>query len=209
MLLPSVPFYCIHLESATEREAGIVRLEEAFGRPITRWKATRAEDALAQGEGRRHPLGGLTQGGHLGNVDSVIRLLKKMIAERTPVIGIFEDDAEVVNAAGLEAFVAARAPGWDILLLGANEWVDVSAPAAGAVRVRRFWGNHAVILNQRAARAFIAMHARLTSRGFAYPTDWLYTEAVKEGLKVYGPADPRAYCIQTVGLVSLITGNVR
>ena len=213
MLLPAVPFYCIHLESSSDREAGIARLEEALGRPIIRWKATLAADAVvaaaAAGQGRRHPLGGVTQGGHLGNVDSVIRLLKKMIAERTPVIGIFEDDAEVVDAAELENFVAARAPGWDILLLGANEWVDVTEAAAGARRVRRFWGNHALILNLRAARAVIAMHARLTARGFAYPTDWLYAEAVKEGLKMYGPTDAKAYCIQTGGLVSLITGNVR
>jgi GR25 family glycosyltransferase involved in LPS biosynthesis len=211
-MLPTVPFYCIHLDTAKEREPAITRLEERLGRPLIRWNATKAADAIAQakarGEGRRHPFGGITQGGNLGHVDSLIRLLKKMIAEKTPVIGIFEDDAELVAPVDeIQAFVSARAQ-WDILLLGANEWVDVSS-AAGIVRVRRFWGTHALLLNQRAARAIIAMYARLTARGFAYPADWLLAEAVKEGLKVYGPANPKAYCIQSRGLVSLITGDVR
>jgi hypothetical protein len=141
---------------------------------------------------------------------------------RADVIGVFEDDAEMVCGVDiLMNYINAVEeinPDWDILFLGANEWVE-SLPFAETKgkpqfdlvrRIERFWGTHAFLIRRRAADLVVATHEKLLKEGFAYPADWLYAKTIKEyKLKVYGPADPKSMIRQKPGLVSSITGNIR
>ena len=141
---------------------------------------------------------------------------------RSDVIGVFEDDAEVVcdldTLVNYMNTVEEINPDWDILFLGANEWVD-SLPFAETKgkpqydlvrRIDRFWGTHAFLIRRRAADLVVMKHTELLGKGFAYPADWLYAKTIKEyNLKVYGPSNPKSMIRQKPGLVSSITGNIR
>jgi GR25 family glycosyltransferase involved in LPS biosynthesis len=218
-LLPNIPFYCIHLESEESRMELINTLEERLGRPLVMWPASVGSEVAKLGWPRRHPHQGQTKDGELGCLSSHLHILTFM---RGDVIGIFEDDAEVIcEKETLEAFVGTVEeidPDWDILFLGANEWVE-SLPFAKnrakpqfelVRRIQRFWGTHAFLIRRRAANLVIATHEKALKEGFAYPADWLYAKTIKEySLKVYGPADPKSMIRQKPGLVSSITGNIR
>jgi len=218
-LLPKIPFYCIHLEREEGRLELINALEEGLGRPLVMWPASEGSEIAKLGWPRRHPHQGQTKDGELGCLSSHVRLLSLM---RGDVIGIFEDDAEMV--CGVDTLVnyinavEEINPDWDILFLGANEWVD-SLPFAETKgkpqfdlvrRIDRFWGTHAFLIRRRAADLVVATHEKLLKEGFAYPADWLYAKTIKDHmLKVYGPADPKSMIRQKPGLVSSITGNIR
>ena len=218
-LLPKIPFYCIHLEREEGRIELMRALEEGLGRPLVMWPASEGSEIAKLGWPRRHPHQGQTKDGELGCLSSHVRLLSLM---RGDVIGIFEDDAEMVCGADtLVNYINAVEeinPDWDILFLGANEWVE-SLPFAETKgkpqfdlvrRIDRFWGTHAFLIRRRAADLVVATHEKLLKEGFAYPADWLYAKTIKEyTLKVYGPADPKSMIRQKPGLVSSITGNIR
>ena len=218
-LLPNIPFYCIHLEREEGRLELINALEDGLGRPLVMWPASEGCEIAKLGWPRRHPHQGQTKDGELGCLSSHVRLLSLM---RRDIIGVFEDDAEVVcdldTLVNYMNTVEEINPEWDILFLGANEWVE-SLPFAQTIgkpqydlvrRIERFWGTHAFLIRRRAADLVVATHEKLLKEGFAYPADWLYAKTIKEyNLKVYGPADPKSMIRQKPGLVSSITGNIR
>ena len=218
-LLPNIPFYCIHLEREEGRLELMRTLEEGLGRPLVMWPASEGSDIAKLGWPRQHPHQGQTKDGELGCLSSHVRLLTLM---RADTIGVFEDDAEVVcSLETLQTYintVEEIMPDWDILFLGANEWVE-SLPFAKTFgkpqyelvrRIQRFWGTHAFLIRRRAAELVVFKHTELLRQGFAYPADWLYAKTIKDyNLKVYGPADPKSMIRQKPGIVSSITGNIR
>ena len=214
--LSEVPFFCIHLPRETGREAFMTHFQNKLARPIIVWPASEGKDVAARGWPRGHPHERETSTGALGCLDSHIRLLRKMVDEGVDVIGIFEDDAELadsVNVANLDMFyhtASSLKPDWDILVLGANEWVDFRKVAEGVVAPSRYWGTHAFLIRRHAAEIVLQMFEDLQAKGFSYPADWLYSYAISQkGLVAYGPALCRSLIRQKPGLISAINGKVR
>lgn len=211
--LPEVPFFCIHLDRAVEREPFMTVFQTKLGRPIQRWSASEGTEIAKLGWPRKHPHEPRTSDGALGCLDSHLRLLRHMLEKGYPMIGIFEDDAEFTGT--LEELVAfyeeasSLEPAWDILVLGANEWVDVRAINPRITRPSRYWGTHAFLIRREAAEKVLALHTKFQQMGYAYPADWLYSAAVTQsGLVAYGSRNPKLIR-QKPGLVSAINGNVR
>jgi GR25 family glycosyltransferase involved in LPS biosynthesis len=208
-LIPEIPFFCIHLARAKEREDFMIHFQNVVGRSVFVWPASDENDVGHMP--RKHPHEMETKIGELACLLSHVRLLEKMVADETPVMGIFEDDAEaVISLLYIKEFVEEVDPNWDILFLGANQWVDFSNKTPKLVSVIRFWGTHAFLIRLEAAKKVLATYKNLIEKGFAYPADWLYAKSIRDhGLVAYGPTNPKEYIRQKPGLVSAITGNVR
>ena len=211
--------YIIHLDSATERSTAIEALQRTFFMPLVVTPASNGEAWMRDATvSKRHVLAGqqVTQG-MLGCAESHMNLLSRGLHEGLDELAIFEEDCEfVVGGHTVKEWVdGVRASGvpWDILLLGANEYVNqppVPTVVGGAVKVGRFWGTHAMLVRARAAEAAIRTFTQSQKEGFFLPADWMYNEAIRrEGLVVFGPPSPKALCRQIPGLVSAITGKVR
>lgn len=208
--MDKIPFFCIHLARETHREAHMTVLQNRLNHTMTTWIASDGSTMDLSTWPRRHPIDRQTRPGAIGCLDSHIRLLEKMIAEDHAVIGIFEDDAEVLVDRHVISDFVNGAPEWDILILGANEWVDSQAIRPGIVKVTRFWGTHAFLIKRRAAVATLATFKRLAAMGFAYPADWLYAQSILHGrLTVYGPSECKGFIRQVPGLPSAITDHLR
>jgi GR25 family glycosyltransferase involved in LPS biosynthesis len=210
--LPDVPFFCIHLLRATERDAFMTHFQNGLGRHIDVWAAS--EGSTLIGWPRGHPHERETSIGALGCLDSHIRLLRKMLEDDCEMIGIFEDDAELVtNTSILQEFYEKTSfldPNWDLLVLGANEWVDSTKVQAGIVRPERYWGTHAFLIRRRAAIAVLESFEELQRKGYSYPADWLYSFAItQKSLVAYGPEVCRSMIRQKPGLISAVNGKVR
>ncbi len=211
--LPDVPFFCIHLLRATEREAFMTHFQNGLGRTVEVWPASEGTEVAARGWPRGHPHERETSIGALGCLDSHIRLLRNMLEKGWEMIGIFEDDAElVVKCEKLEEFysyASAEEAEWDILVLGANEWVDVKRKE-GLAKPTRYWGTHAFLIRRRAAEAVVKLFEELQASGYSYPADWLYSYAISQKrLVAVGPEVCRSLIRQKPGLVSAINGKVR
>lgn len=168
--------------------------------------------------------------GMLGCAHSHIDLLYRALKGGMDELYVFEDDCQITGPpAALEGWVGAmRGTGipWDMLLLGANEYVEaergiLSPSQEGAAeetrgeriavqRVGRFWGTHAMVIRPRAAQAALKVFADAQKQGVFLPADWMWNEAIRQGgLLVFGPPEPTTFCRQAPGLVSAITGTVR
>lgn len=208
-LIPEIPFFCIHLARAKEREDFMIHFQNVVGRSVFVWPASDENDVGHMP--RKHPHEMETKIGELACLLSHVRLLEKMVADETPVMGIFEDDAEAVTSlVHIKEFVEEVDPNWDILFLGANQWVEFSNKTPKLVSVIRFWGTHAFLIRLEAAKKVLAMYTSLFEKGFAYPADWLYAKSIRDySLVAYGPTNPKGFIRQKPGLVSAITGKVR
>jgi GR25 family glycosyltransferase involved in LPS biosynthesis len=154
----------------------------------------------------------------MGCAESHIRLLKGAVDRGEDLI-VFEDDCEILlTADGVmfalehmrEVIQTVNGGEWDILLLGANEYVDSQPVTPLISRISRFWGTHAMLIRSRAAREVLRVFVETQKEGVFYPADWLYNEAIKRrGLAVFAPTNPRAFCRQIPGLRSDVTGGVR
>ncbi len=207
----------IHLPAAKEREGHIAALRAAL--PDWPIEVTAASDGAAWDENplveKAHPwTGERISRGNIGCTQSHILLLRDAVLQRKSVI-LFEDDAEiVVPGKEVNDFVAhvqgLSGERWDIILLGATEYVTAHPIDARAARVRRFWGTHAMIVGVRAAEAALVAWDAYQREGKFPPADWLYNRAIADGqLMVYGPTLPKQLCRQAPGLISAITGKVR
>jgi GR25 family glycosyltransferase involved in LPS biosynthesis len=211
--LPEIPFFCIHLERAKEREAFMTHFQNSLGRPITIWPASEGSEIAKLGWPRKHPIEQQTNDGNLGCLDSHLRLLQHMLEKGYEVIGVFEDDAEMTESVSkLHEFyqdAAKLEPKWDILVLGATEWVDSTLASPTIRKPTRFWGTHAMLLTRKAAQAALDTHKRLQEKGYAYPADWFYSATITQNnLVAYGPRNSKLIQ-QKPGLVSAISGKVR
>jgi GR25 family glycosyltransferase involved in LPS biosynthesis len=208
------PTYILHLDSAKEREPLIEAQAAALGvSPVIIQAVTGGDwwkDPLAPKE---HPHSGskLTPG-MVGCTFSHLRVIREAIHSQKDVVLVLEDDAvfqctqrDVVELIQHATKVTDNT--WDILLLGANEYVSSMRVDRRLSRVHRFWGTHAMIVRRSAMRAVVETFEDGLQRGIFYPADWLYNEAIRRrGLVVLGPEAPRDLCRQAPGLVSAITG---
>jgi GR25 family glycosyltransferase involved in LPS biosynthesis len=223
--------FILHLDSATERTALVESLKASFFLPLTVLPASTGEDWLGKAEiSKRHVRPGQTvTQGMLGCAHSHIDLLYRSLKGSMDELYVFEDDCQLTGPPGaLEGWVdAMRATGipWDVLLLGANEYVEsergvlspsqegageAAGPQIAVQRVARFWGTHAMVVRPRGAQAALKVFADAQKQGVFLPADWMWNEAVRQGgLLVFGPPEPTAFCRQAPGLVSAITGTVR
>lgn len=209
--LPTVPFYSIHLMRVKERLPLIQSLEQKIKRPITIFEASDGKDVATYGWPKRHPFSSSEiTNGILGCLDSHIRLLVNMIQSNYDMIGIFEDDAEMlVTSNALVDFYKNVPTDWDILILGANEWVEYKKEEL-YVKPVRYWGTHAFLIKKDAAKKVVETHIKVLNEGITYPADWLYSEAIKRhNLIVYGPEKCSSFIQQKPGLMSEINGKVR
>jgi GR25 family glycosyltransferase involved in LPS biosynthesis len=211
--LPEIPFFCIHLERAKEREAYMTHFQNSLGRQVKIWAASEGSEVAKLGWPRRHPIEAQTNDGNLGCLDSHLRLLQHMLDKGYETIGIFEDDAELTEPVGklqeLYEEASALEPKWDILVLGATEWVDSTLASANIRKPTRFWGTHAFLIRREAAQAALETHKKLQEKGYAYPADWFYSAVITQNnLVAYGPRNSKLIQ-QKPGLVSAISGKVR
>lgn len=207
----------IHLPTATEREGHI----EALQRALPDWpiEVMAASDGVAWDANpevlKAHPwTGERISRGNIGCTQSHLLLLREAVLARKGLI-LFEDDAEIIVAGkGVNEFVShvqtLSGESWDIILLGATEYVTSHPIDARVARVRRFWGTHAMIVSLRAAEAALVAFDVYQREGKFPPADWLYNRAIADAqLMVYGPTLPKQLCQQAPGLVSAITGKTR
>ena len=199
-------------------------LQADFFVPLTVTPASTGEDWLHRPDiAKKHVRQGqeVTQG-MLGCAHSHIDLLYRSLKGGMEELYVFEDDCQLtappeVVQAWVDRMRGTGAP-WDILLLGANEYVESEAGTLGwgegesirVQRVGRFWGTHAMIIRPRAAQAALKVFARAQREGTFLPADWMWNEAIRlETLLVFAPLQPTEFCRQAPGLVSAITGAIR
>lgn len=212
-MLGAIPCKVIHLDSAVEREPFLQQLQTSLGRKLE-WvsASTGAAWAADLAIPKKHPYEARdVRIGELGCCQSHYDILQAAYRNDKYVVAIFEDDCELlVSAREVDEFITGVPDDWDILLLGANEYVSSQPIQKGFARVRRFWGTHAMILRGRAMKAVFDAFESALNRGVFLPADWLYNAAIEEaGLVVYGPVGPKSLVRQRPGVVSSITGRVR
>jgi GR25 family glycosyltransferase involved in LPS biosynthesis len=214
--------YIIHLPSAQERLPLIHALQSSFPvapleiRPASNGEAWLRDPALS----KRHIHGGsessVTQG-MLGCAQSHLEILYREYKAGTEYLWIFEDDCELVaephaiqDWVAMARTPAAGLPDWDLLLLGATEYVELARAPPQFIQVNRFWGTHAMLVRPRAMRAALKVFAEAQRNRLFLPADWMWNEAIRrEGLIALGPNTPQRFCRQAPGLVSAITGHIR
>jgi GR25 family glycosyltransferase involved in LPS biosynthesis len=206
------PAYVIHLDSAKERLPIIENLEKDLKIPITIVSASDGSELWGSKE-LKHPwiFNTLTKG-MVGCGLSHYNILSKVVEEGVLVL---EDDAKV-NCAHEEINTLLNdireisKDDWDILLLGANEYIEHDRVNDAIHRVYKFWGTHALIVRKRCIPYILNSFDESLSRGVCLYGDWLYNHAIKKNkLKVYGPSSPKYYISQSEGYVSALTGKVR
>lgn len=207
----------IHLEKATERLPLIENLKNLFDLEIFQAKDGSEWAAHPQIQ-KAHPhTKQPVSKGNIGCTHSHIDIIHRALKRGDKSVIIFEDDCDLAKSVARDAVMKfihlsnTLGESWDILLLGASEYVESSeTPSADYKRVNRFWGTHAIILRERGMRAALKAFAEAQRQGVFLPADWLYNEAIKlDGLCCFGPSDPFQLCRQKVGLVSYVTGSIR
>jgi len=204
--------YVIHLPTSTERMPLIVNLERQTGLIIQIFLASDGQATWNDANSpKRHPwrFSQLTQG-MVGCAESHFGILEQAMICTEPFF-VFEDDT-VMSAPfeEVQEFVRSVEHEWDIILLGANEYVESEQFTGSYSKVGRFWGTHAMLVNPRCCAKIMETFEEAKEAGIFLPADWMYNEAIRlKGLRVYGPLSPKQFFFQMAGLKSLITGNLR
>ena len=210
------PAYIIHLEAALERISIIEQISIKLNIPLTLFNASDGSELW--NANLKHPwkYDNLTKG-MVGCGLSNYNLLKK-IYDDSSLEGVFvlEDDARFLTTkVELEELVKTMIEqtenDWDILLLGANEYVE-SKSFSSIEKVNRFWGSHVLYINRRCIPLLIKTFEDSLKNNIVVYGDWMYNETIRmNNLKVYGPPkeDIKKYVVQTPNLVSALTGKVR
>lgn len=219
----------IHLERAEERLPVIENIRALFP-SLSVYNAKDGSDWKNNPTiSKQHPwTGSQVSSGVIGCAHSHIDLIHAALRRGDKTIMIFEDDCEMNGGTSINTIMThvhganmlgdvqigtdttSVAESWDILLLGANEYVDSEATSVPEyMKVKRFWGTHALILRESAMRAALQVFADAQRGGVFLPADWMYNEAIKGGLTCLGPTNPFSLCKQKEGFVSYITGAPR
>jgi len=203
----------IHLDSATERQPIIDKLRETMIHHVEVFSAKDGTDWEKSSKiVKQHPFEKRpVERGNIGCTHSHVDIIYNSLKSKEKHTLLFEDDCEMIGSRDdIYGFIHQAGKEWDILLLGANEYVESEAVPGPYKRVKRFWGTHAMVLSEKAMRAALQAFADAQKRGVFLPADWMYNEAIKQAdLVCYGPAKLDMLCRQKVGLVSAITGKVR
>lgn len=180
-------------------------LEKSLGYPITIFNAIKGGNYLDDFKDFKHPLPDETiTPGMIGCLLSHMTILK----ETKEDILIFEDDCEYVS--DYSEFIR-NVPKFDILCLGTNENVDYKLEGnSNYVRIKQFWGTHAILIKYNAIEAILKTYEKYKSRKRFLPPDWVYNYAIKQfNLRVYAPKNPKQFFKQKSGLASTANGLVR
>ena len=204
------PAYAINLDK--ERLQYIYKLSTDTKLNIIISKASDGSEWWDSGIKMKHPWENekLTAG-MMGCTKSHLNLLNK----KGEGVIIFEDDAELLmQMDAVDRFVddVLRSYGndWDIILLGANEYVNSKPITHEINRVYRFWGTHAMIINPNAFDYIKKTFQDSLDNGIFLPADWMYNEAIRQHkLRVFAPSSAKLFFRQVPGLISSATGKVR
>jgi GR25 family glycosyltransferase involved in LPS biosynthesis len=206
----------IHLDSATERLPLIENIRQKMIHTLEVFSAKDGTDWEKSNKiAKIHPFEKIpVPRGHLGCTHSHIDIIHTSLKRKEKYTIIFEDDCELLGTQDdIYGFIhrASHLPKpWDIVLLGANEYVESTNVHTDYVSVKRFWGTHALVLTEKAMRAALQVFADAQKKGEFLPADWMYNEAIKQhGLVCYGPKKIDSLCRQKPGLISAINGKVR
>jgi len=208
------PAFVIHLDSVEERLPIISNLEKDLKIPITIFSASDGSELWGTRE-LRHPwrFDKLTKG-MVGCGISHYNLLKKVLNENMEGVFLLEDDAKVNSSIeeinGLIEEIN-KFP-WDIILLGANEYVESEVQTMNIQKVRRFWGAHSMLIKKECIPFILQTFEDFLEKDVCLYGDWLYKEAIsKYNLKVYGPSLSfiNKHFSQSEGFVSALTGKRR
>jgi len=206
----------IHLESATERLPIIDKLRETMIHYLEVFSAKDGTEWEKSSKiAKRHPFEKESvKRGEIGCAHSHIDIIYTSLKSKEKHTLLFEDDCEMIGSRDdIYGFIHQAGKEWDILLLGANEYVESEAAeglAESYKRVKCFWGAHAVILTEKAMRAALQAFADAQKQGIFLPADSIYNEAIKQAdLVCYGPEKLDMLCRQKPGLVSAVTGKKR
>ena len=205
--LLKIPCIVIHRKIDVERETTIRELEKHIGRELQILEGVNGNTLIEQGFPRKHPIEQKpTSAGNIGCTASHLQILQNVLAGEHRSVCIFEDDAEYIS--DFSKYLSQIPENWDICFLGVNEIVEGEPVSQTVVKVRRFWGTHAVILREKAMRAIQEMYFQSLKDDYALPADWLYSYAIQKfGLKAYAPKV--AHIRQKPGFISTISGNIR
>ena len=206
----------IHLATATDREPIIDKIKKTMIHELEVFSAKDGFDWVNSDKiAKMHPRDQRpVNRGQVGCSHSHIEILHGSLKAKEAVTIIFEDDCEMRGGQDdIYEFIhrAGQLPAtWDILLLGANEYVESAKFDDKYTRVNRFWGTHALIVTEKAMRAALKVFADAQKGGTFLPADWMYNEAIKQhGLVCYAPTRIDSLCRQKPGLISAITGEPR
>ena len=201
-----IPGFIIHLDSATERLPLIDGIKATMKGPVSVFSAIdNSKEGTLTHPWEKRPV----TKGEIGCAHSHLAILRNAVKLGRKHIIIFEDDCEFLSSqAQVYNFIDGISDPWDILLLGANEYVE-SVPVNFCRKVGRFWGTHAMILSRKAMEVAIDTFEKAQEKGIFLPADWMYNEAIKRGLSCYAPYKPDDLCRQKPGLVSAINGKIR
>ena len=206
----------IHLDTATERLPLIEKLRKTLIHTIEVFSAKDGTDWEKLNKIQKVHIRDKTpvNRGVLGCTHSHIDILVGSLKAKEVATLIFEDDCDMLATQDdIYGFIhrANLLPdAWDIILLGANEYVESTKISDEHTRVNRFWGTHAIIMKEKAMRATLQAFADAQKKGEFLPADWMYNEAIKQhGLVCYGPTKITKLCQQKPGLISAITGKPR
>ena len=206
----------IHLDSASERMPIMEKLRKTMIHTVEVFSAKDGTEWEKSSKiAKMHPWEKKNVSrGVLGCAHSHIDIIHGSLKARELHTLIFEDDCEMLgsqdNVYGFIHYTKDLPKEWDILLLGASEYVESEPVNETYTKVKRFWGTHAVILKDTAMRAVLQTFADAQKEGVFLPADWMYSEAIKKhGLTCYGPTQIDRLCQQKPGLISAITGKPR
>jgi GR25 family glycosyltransferase involved in LPS biosynthesis len=199
----------IWLPSLTERLPIIKTLETNLQTNIVIFHAFDGKDYVELYKDFKHILyGQKINAGMIGCVLSHLEVLKNT---KSDTITIFEDDCVFHgNLEELHSFIQ-NAPPFDILCLGVSELVEsTKTDDPNYLRAYRFWGTHALIIKEEAAKKIIETFKKYKSEKRFLPADWLYSYAIKEhNLKAYVPSNIYKYVTFKRGLYSTVSNRIR
>jgi GR25 family glycosyltransferase involved in LPS biosynthesis len=206
----------IHLDSAAERMPIIEKLRKTLIHTVEVYSAKDGTDWEKSSKiAKMHPFEKIpVPRGHLGCTHSHIDIIHGTLKGKHQYALIFEDDCEMLavqdDIYGFIHYTKVLPVEWDMILLGASEYVESEKINEIYTKVKRFWGTHAVIMKEKAMRAVLQTFADAQKEGVFLPADWMYNEAIKKhGLTCYGPTELNRLCQQKPGLISAITGKPR
>lgn len=214
MNLRDIPCILIHRQKDTIREPSILELERKLNISLERFEAFSELDGMKMfqlddlpdidGFPMKHPNGGQSSPGVIGCVASHIKIIRDAISANRSQCCIFEDDAELVGNLDEYFIAVSTLPPADIVILGCAAVEKSSTSHSSVEKVDHFWLTHAIILNRNAMIAIVDTFILYLERGYALPSDWLYSYAIKEyELIAYAPVDQIVR--QRPGFISLIT----
>ncbi len=205
-----IPCLVIHRKQDKERDPLIANLESALNRKLQHFEGMNGYALIDSGFPTKHPREPEpTSPGNIGCTASHVEILDACLRSPYEGCAIFEDDAELAcEPIALRYFLLEEIGEWDICFLGVNEIVEGEPYREGLMRVRRFWGTHAVIVKRKAMLAILEMYHQSLKDGYALPADWLYSYAIQRS-NLVAIAPVKSLVRQCPGILSVISGKIR